>query len=221
MIRYLNLDYIKKTVIPTINKYYVRENNPAHDYLTEPEAMLQIEGCLERVKWDYVRGIIPKATQLFICINKGHYFENGNKRLALVTLLSFLLENGYGFRENLDKGEFAEQLEKLFPDFEDFEDEDDFVSTEFAYYNLTIIVADSGKYNYLHDELKEKVRRALEDGTISAFLGLKNEEGRISPFLVTQDNLDALELDNEVKALFLGGNAMRVFDLEVRPQDER
>jgi len=44
------------------------------------------------------------------------------------------------------------------------------------------------------EELKEKVRQALEDGTISAFLGLQNEEGRISPFLVTQDNLDELEL---------------------------
>ena len=129
--------------------------------------MMQIEGCLERVKWDYVQGIIPKATQLFICMNKGHYFGNGNKRLALVTLLSFLLENGYGLRGNLDEGEFAEQLEKLFPDFEDFEDEDDFTSTEFAYYNLTIIVADSGKYNYSHDELKEKVRKFLEYSTIT------------------------------------------------------
>jgi predicted TIM-barrel fold metal-dependent hydrolase len=30
------------------------------------------------------------------------------------------------------------------------------------------------------------------------------------------ENLDDLELDDEVKALFLGGNAMRVFDLEER-----
>lgn len=44
------------------------------------------------------------------------------------------------------------------------------------------------------EELKEKVRQALEDGTISAFLGLKNEDGRISPFLVTRDNLGELEL---------------------------
>jgi predicted TIM-barrel fold metal-dependent hydrolase len=30
------------------------------------------------------------------------------------------------------------------------------------------------------------------------------------------ENLDDLELDDEAKALFLGGNAMRVFDLEGR-----
>jgi len=167
MIKYLNLDYIKKTVIPTINTYYVREDNPAHDYLTEPEAMKQVEGCLERARWDYVQGVIPKATQLFICINQGHYFENGNKRLALVTLLSFLLENRYGFGYNLDKGEFVERLEELFPGFENFEDENDFTSIEFAYYNLTIIVADRNRYNYSHDEFKEKVRQFLEYSTIT------------------------------------------------------
>ena len=167
MIRYLSLDYIEKTVIPIIYKNYVRENNPAHDYLKEPDSMKQVEGCLERVQWDYVQDVIPKATQLFICINKGHYFENGNKRLALVTLLSFLLENGYGFRDNLDKAEYSELLERIFPGFEDFDGEDDFTSIEFAYYNLTIIVADSGKYGFTHDQLKEKVEKFLKYSTIT------------------------------------------------------
>ena len=44
------------------------------------------------------------------------------------------------------------------------------------------------------EELKSKIKQAFEDGTISAFLGLKNEEGRISPLLVTRDNPDELEL---------------------------
>jgi len=44
------------------------------------------------------------------------------------------------------------------------------------------------------EELKEKVKQALEDGTISAFLGLKSEGEHVSPFLVTRDNLDELEL---------------------------
>lgn len=44
------------------------------------------------------------------------------------------------------------------------------------------------------EELKEKIKRAFENGTISAFLGLKREDGRISPFLATQDNLAELEL---------------------------
>ncbi len=44
------------------------------------------------------------------------------------------------------------------------------------------------------EELKEKVKQALETGTISGFLGLKNEGGHVSPYLVTRDNLDELEL---------------------------
>ena len=44
------------------------------------------------------------------------------------------------------------------------------------------------------EELKEKVKRALEEGSISGFLGLKNEGGHISPYLVTRENLDKLEL---------------------------
>ena len=60
--------------------------------------------------------------------------------LALVALLSFLLENGYGFRENYDKSEFSEYLDNLFPEFDKYEDEKDFTPIEYAYYNLTIII---------------------------------------------------------------------------------
>jgi ferredoxin len=44
------------------------------------------------------------------------------------------------------------------------------------------------------EEFREKVKQALENGTISGFLGLKNEGGRLSPYLVTRDNLKELEL---------------------------
>lgn len=44
------------------------------------------------------------------------------------------------------------------------------------------------------EEFKAKVRQALKDSSISAFLGLKSEDGHISPFLVTQDNMEELEL---------------------------
>lgn len=167
MMKYLSLDYVKKTVIPIIHKDYVRENNPAHDYLAESEAMKQVEGCLERVQWDYVQGVIPKAAQLFICVNKGHYFENGNKRLALVILLSFLLENGYGFGDHLDRAEYVELLERIFPSYDGFDGEDDISPTEFAYYQLTMIVADSGKCGISHDDLKVKVEKFLKYSTIS------------------------------------------------------
>lgn len=165
-INYLGLDYVKKTVIPTIEKHYVRKGNPAHNYLDFPLAMEQVSGCLERARWDYCPDFIAKAVQQFLCVNKGHFFDNGNKRLALVILLSFLLENGYALKE-LEKDEFAGYLNRLFPEFTDFDDESDFSGVEFAYYNLTIIVADSGKYGWSHDQLKEKIGQFLNFSVMS------------------------------------------------------
>lgn len=40
------------------------------------------------------RGLIAKAAILFYLMNKNHPFENGNKRIAVTTLLYFLGKNG-------------------------------------------------------------------------------------------------------------------------------
>ena len=37
--------------------------------------------------------LVNKAAILFYAINKGHAFQNGNKRIATTTLLVFLLRN--------------------------------------------------------------------------------------------------------------------------------
>lgn len=39
------------------------------------------------------KGLIPKASILFYLMIKNHPFENGNKRIAVTTLLYFLLKN--------------------------------------------------------------------------------------------------------------------------------
>ena len=44
------------------------------------------------------------------------------------------------------------------------------------------------------DELRDQARQALENGTISGFLGLADMGGGISPCLVTRDNMETLEL---------------------------
>jgi len=43
------------------------------------------------------------------------------------------------------------------------------------------------------DELKKKVKQALEEGKIAGFLGLKLDGGEVSPVFVTGDNLPELE----------------------------
>ena len=43
---------------------------------------------------DLYRGMIGKGSMLFYLLVKNHPFQNGNKRIALVTLLLFLYKNG-------------------------------------------------------------------------------------------------------------------------------
>jgi len=167
MINFFDLDYIEKTVIAVINYKYHNENNPAHNYLGESLAMEHLAGCLERVQWDYIQDFMPKAAQLFLCINKGHFFFNGNKRMALVVLTLFLIENGYEFKNNLNKDDYTKYLKKLFPNFNNFENESNFKPDEFGFYNLTIITADQKSSDYPNDELKNKVENFLKFATIA------------------------------------------------------
>lgn len=44
-------------------------------------------------KKDLYRGLIPKASILFYLIIKNHPFQNGNKRIAMTTLFTFLYLN--------------------------------------------------------------------------------------------------------------------------------
>ena len=43
------------------------------------------------------------------------------------------------------------------------------------------------------EELKKKVKQALDEGKIDGFLGLKLEEGEVSPFFVTKENAADIE----------------------------
>ncbi|MFW0838020.1 MAG: type II toxin-antitoxin system death-on-curing family toxin [Candidatus Komeilibacteria bacterium] len=59
----------------------------------------KLEGCLEAPRQsfgnkDLYRGLLNKAAILFYLLIKNHYFQNGNKRIAITTLLVFLYRNG-------------------------------------------------------------------------------------------------------------------------------
>lgn len=53
----------------------------------------RLESCLESVKFDYYPDLLSKAVALFYLINTGHVFMNGNKRMAVVATMVFLLKN--------------------------------------------------------------------------------------------------------------------------------
>ncbi|KKQ76582.1 MAG: Death-on-curing family protein [Parcubacteria group bacterium GW2011_GWC1_38_6] len=58
-----------------------------------------LESCLDQPfikfdKKDLYSGLIGKASILFYLMIKNHPFQNGNKRIAIMTLLYFLYKNG-------------------------------------------------------------------------------------------------------------------------------
>ncbi|MFH1161988.1 MAG: type II toxin-antitoxin system death-on-curing family toxin [Candidatus Jorgensenbacteria bacterium] len=58
-----------------------------------------LESCLETPfasfgKRDLYRGLVEKASILFYLLIKNHPFQNGNKRIAIMSLLYFLHTNG-------------------------------------------------------------------------------------------------------------------------------
>lgn len=142
--------------------YTAREQVP--DYRGEQEGIAKLIGVLKMAQADeYYPDLLSKATHIFVGINKGHFFSNGNKRLALVCATLFLALNNSELSTIHPKDEHKTKLKSAFPSFENFEDDSRFFPEEFGLYNLSIIVADSHAYidgNF--DTLKAVVRDYLD-----------------------------------------------------------
>ena len=73
----------------------------------------KLESCIETPFQTFDRkslykGLVGKSAMLFYLMNKNHPFQNGNKRIAVTTLLFFLIENGKWLSvSNHDIYEFA------------------------------------------------------------------------------------------------------------------
>lgn len=145
--------------------YTAREQVP--DYRSEQKGIDKLVAVLEMVQADeYYPDIVSKATHLFVEINKGHFFSNGNKRLALVCTMLFLAINECELSTLHTKDEHRLKLKSAFSTFKSFEDDTRFFPEEFGLYNLSIIVADSYKYtdgNF--DALKASVQDYFDFAT--------------------------------------------------------
>ena len=130
-------------------------------YRDNREGIARLLGVLERARMDtYYPSVLDKATHLLVEINKGHFFSNGNKRLALVVTTAFLVINSKQLEER-SKESYKTLLSSLFPEYKECADFPEFTATDFATYNLSIIIADSGTHNLEHETLKKRVRRFL------------------------------------------------------------
>lgn len=81
----------------------------------------KLESCIETPfgqfnRKDFYRGLVGKASVLFYFLIKNHPFQNGNKRIAVMTLLYFLHKNGKWIRiGNEDLYNFAKGIAKSKP----------------------------------------------------------------------------------------------------------
>jgi len=93
-----------------------------------------LESCLNQPfirfdKKDLYRGLIGKSSILFYLMIKNHPFQNGNKRIAVTSLLYFLYKNNkwlnvdsvalYNFAHNVAKSD-RKSLEKTVSYIQDF-----------------------------------------------------------------------------------------------------
>jgi len=156
MIHYLNRKDLNSIFDIIYKNFTLKEKVP--DYAEDKTAVDNLGGVLERIKMDdFYPDFYDKVTYLIIQINKGHFFQNGNKRLALVSVLSFIFLNGYDVSSQ-DKEIYRKKIQELFSNFKDFQDYEDFFPEEFAYYNLSVIIADSNEYTSSFEELKTRVK---------------------------------------------------------------
>ena len=139
-------DYINDEEIPK----YDDQPNKVDDYFA----------LVDRLKNDaYYPDIFSKGAALFLNLN-GHYFTNGNKRLAVFSLAFFLENNGWRPKE-IDKNEIDGIITDIFG-IHELKDYDNFSSSDFAMYNVALITAQFNKRGVNFDDGKSQVEMFLK-----------------------------------------------------------
>jgi len=86
-------------------------------YEDDNNGLNQLSSLLERIQNRvYYPTYYKKATYLFIALSTSHYFENGNKRIALFSYIYFHQINKYHFL-SIHKKQYKEWFKKYFPDY--------------------------------------------------------------------------------------------------------
>jgi death-on-curing family protein len=140
-------------------EYVSKEEVP--DYDLEQFGIDEYFSLIDRLKNDtFYPDFFSKATGLFLYLNTSHYFSNGNKRLAVFSMLSFLQNNGFEIKR-YSKQEFQNIMVNIFK-CDAYEDYDNFSNMDFAMYNFAIITAQFNKNNVDFDTAKAQVNGFMQ-----------------------------------------------------------
>lgn len=148
-------------ILRIIRANYVEGKLPVPEYDDE-EGIAHYRGVLARVTTQYYGNLFEKAAYLLTTITKGHYFKNGNRRLALFTTLLFLAINKYEPKK-LTWTQLATKLEELFQTTHLLKQVDLDSDIENGLYYLVTFVAGGFKDSHYHfDDLKLKAAAFFE-----------------------------------------------------------
>ncbi len=159
-IQYFGVDICKRLAFPYIYAELI-DSEPAPNYELDESGMADLGKVLYMVTVDdYYSSFSEKAAYLITSIAGSQYFKNGNKRLALVVLLLFLMGNKVSVITNKDI--LQKILKDAFP-MHVWEEIDNLpVATSFAHslflYNLTLVIGDRKKWPTQNfNDMKERV----------------------------------------------------------------
>jgi|GEM_PF-2479363 len=85
-------------------------------YEKDKSGIDQLKSLLQRIQTRYYPDYHKKAVYLFIALSTSHYFENGNKRIALVSYIYFHQINNFRFR-SIQKKEYKKWFNEHFPNY--------------------------------------------------------------------------------------------------------
>lgn len=114
---YLSLSDYFDFIFPNIREIIYDDDSKKPSYEDCSYGLFQLDCVLDLIKNDnYYPSFLKKAAYLFVAISTGHYFSNGNKRLALFSLAYFFAINDCKWREYPSE-KYIIFLKKYFPNY--------------------------------------------------------------------------------------------------------
>jgi prophage maintenance system killer protein len=153
---YLKLKDYNEFIFNAIrNLVYDDKQKPEYE---KDKGIPQLKAILERIQTHYYPNYYKKAAYLFVALSTGHYFENGNKRIALFSYIYFHQINKLRFR-SIRKKQYTQWFKDYFPNYR-LSHEHFRSNAGWALYNFNKamnIKLDSNEqgHSYSFDELKE------------------------------------------------------------------
>lgn len=137
---YPDLLFCREAVYPLIRTRMATQE-PAPYYDDEKQGENHLSAIFDLMQRSDYRGVLGKAAYLFCSTIDGHHFSNGNKRLAVVLVVFFLLANHYQIRA--PRMELVQRwLRKAFPHLQ-WEQVSAFSHPhEYFFYHLALVIAD-------------------------------------------------------------------------------